>query len=195
MRPTRVLAAGMLCAGALSATAIIAPAANASTAHHEGGDRDRAGVTTVVLNPALVPVLVNTLKVKPVAPGTITAPGGRAQASFPISEIEGSVIEHRGGLSFTPIGGGTLRITQFEVDLKTGYLTAKTSVNGHRLPGRVKIFRLGPVQSIKGKSPACAGTPAGLALTPQAAGALGAPSFAGTFVGDACVLPGHDEDD
>jgi hypothetical protein len=185
----------MLCAGTLAATAIVAPAASASTVHHEGGDRDRAGVTTVVLNPALVPVLVNTLKVKPIAPGTITAPGGLAQASFPISDIDGSVIEHRGGLAFTPVGGGTLRITRFDVDLGTGFLNAKTRVNGHPLPGRVNIFRLGPVQPINGKSPSCAGTPAGLTLTPQAAGALGAPSFAGAFVGDACVLPSNDQDD
>ena len=193
MRPTRVLAAGVLCAGALATTAIVAPAAGASTGHGESGDQEQTGVTTVVLNPALVPVLVNTLKVSPVAPATVTAPRGVTQASFPISEVEGKLIEHRGGLRFTPVGGGALRITQFDVDLRTGFLSAQTSLNGQRL-GRVDVFRLGPVQPVAGKVPSCSGTAAGLTLTPQAAKALGAPSFAGAFVGDACVVPGNAED-
>jgi hypothetical protein len=195
MRPTRVLAAGVLCAGALATTAIVAPAASASTGHSDAGDREHGGVTTVVLNPKLVPVLVDTLKVKPVEPATVTAPHGVAQASFPISDIEGKVIEHRGGLRLTPVGGGSVRITQFDVDLRTGFLSAKTSVNGKRLPDRVNIFRLGPVKPINGKAPSCSGTAAGLSLTRQAAAALGAPSFAGAFVGDACVVPGDGDDD
>lgn len=194
MPSPRVLAAGMLCAGALATSAVLAPAANASTGHDGSADHDRGGVTTVVLDPALVPVLVNTLKVQPVAPGTLTSRQGVTQASFPISEVEGNVIEHRGGLRFTPVGGGTLTITKFEVDLGTGFLSAKTSLNGTRL-GEVAVFALGPVRPIGGKAPSCSGTPAGLTLTPQAAQALGAPSFSGAFVGDACVVPGSAEDD
>jgi hypothetical protein len=129
-----------------------------------------------------------------VAPGTLTSSHGRTTASFPVSEVEGKVIEHRGGLQFTAVGGGTLRITQFEVDLRTGFLSARTSLDGKRL-GEVDVFALGPVRPIAGKVPSCSGTPAGLTLTEQAAGALGAPSFAGAFVGDACVTPGSAEED
>lgn len=194
MPSPRSLAAGMLCAGALATSAVLAPAANASTGHDGSADHNRGGVTTVVLDPALVPVLVNTLKVHPVAPGTLTSHQGVTQASFPISEAEGNVIEHRGGLRFTPVGGGTLKITKFEVNLGTGFLSAKTSLNGKRL-GEVDIFALGPVRPIAGKAPSCSGTPAGLTLTPQAATALGASSFSGAFVGDACVAPRSAEDD
>jgi hypothetical protein len=184
----------VLCAGALATSAVVAPAANASTGHDGSGDGDRAGVTTVVLDPALVPVLVDTLHVGPVAPATLTAPRGVTQASFPISEVEGKVIEHRGGLRFTPVGGGALRITQFDVDLGTGFLSARTSLDGKQL-GRVDVFALGPVRAVAGEVPSCSGTPAGLTLTKQAATALGAPSFAGAFVGDACVVPQGAEDD
>jgi hypothetical protein len=194
MRSTRVLAAATLCAGALATGAVFAPSASASTEHRDADDV-RGGATTVVLSPALLPVLTGTLKVGPVAPATVTAPRGVVQASFPITEVEGKVIEHSGGLRFTPVGGGSLVITRFDVDLRTGFLDAKASLNGKRLPGRVDVFRLGPVQRINGHVPSCAGTPAGLTLTPQAAGALGAPSFAGAFVGDACVVPGENEDD
>jgi hypothetical protein len=53
----------------------------------------------------------------------------------------------------------------------------------------VDIFELGAAQPIDGEVPSCDGTQAGLTLTPEAAAALGAPSFAGAFVGDACVVP------
>ena len=193
MRSTRVLAAATLCAGALTTGAIFAPSASASTPHRDADDAHR-GATTVVLNPALLPVLTGTLKIAPVAPATVTAPRGVVQASFPITEVEGQVIEHSGGLRFTPVGGGSLVITKFDVDLRTGFLDAKARLNGKRLPGRDDIFRLGPVRPINGRAPSCEGTPAGLTLTPQAASALGAPSFAGAFVGDACVVPGEHED-
>ena len=194
MRPTRVLAAGVLCAGALAGTALVAPAAGASTGHDGSGEREHAGVTTVVLDPALVPVLTDTLHVSPLAPATLTAAKGVTKASFPISEVDGKVIEHRGGLAFTAVGGGALRITRFDVDLGTGFLSAQASLDGQRL-GRVDVFRLGPVREISGEVPSCAGTPAGLTLTATAAKALGAPSFAGAFVGDACVVPGSAQDD
>src|SRR5689334_225886 len=116
MRSTRVLAAATLCAGALITGAITAPSASAATAHDD--EEGSGGVTTVVLNPALVPVLTNTLKVAPVAPATVTAWGGAVRASFPITEVEGKVIEHSGGLRFTPVGGGSLVITRFDVDLR-----------------------------------------------------------------------------
>jgi hypothetical protein len=187
MRSTRILAAAA-CAAAVAAPLLVAPSASAhpvSAGHYASSG---AGRTTVVLNPALVPVLVNTLKVHPIAPGRLSAPAGRAQVSFPITKIEGKVIVHSGGLRFTPVGGGSLRITAFDVDLGSGFLNAKTQLNGKSLPGRVNVFKLGPVQPINGKAPACAGTPAGLTLTPQAAAAPGAPKFTGAFVGDACVV-------
>jgi hypothetical protein len=181
------------CAGALVTTVLVAPAASAATQHHESGDR--GGQTTVVLNPDLLPVLTQTLKVRTIRPGRLTAPGGAAQLSFPITAVEGKVIEHSGGLAFTPVGGGALRITSFNVDLKTGFLNAKTFLNGKRLPDRVDIFALGAVKPINGALPKCDGTAAGLTLTPGAAKALGVPSFAGAFVGDACVAPGEHEDE
>ncbi|MFC8504328.1 hypothetical protein ACFUC1_18375 [Pedococcus sp. NPDC057267] len=187
-------AAGLAAAGALALATAVATPASASTT----GDQQGNGTTTVVLNPALVPTLVDTLKVRTVTPGMLSAPGGVAQVSFPITRIKGGVISHVGGLEFTPVGGGDLKITKFDVDTNTGYLTAVTRLNGKKLPSRVKIFALGAVQPVNGAAPACAGVPAGLTLTSDAANALGAPSFAGAFVGDACVVPatdGHGDDD
>jgi hypothetical protein len=183
------------CAGALVTTVLVAPAATAETWHHDS--EDRGGQTTVVLNPQLVPVLTQTLKTHVLRPGRLTAPAGVAQLSFPITEVEGKVIEHSGGLAFTPVGGGALRITRFDVNLNTGFLNAKTWLNGRRIPGRVDIFQLGAAKPINGSIPECSGVQAGLTLTAGAAKALGAPSFTGAFVGDACVVPGQleDEDD
>ena len=113
----------------------------------------RDGVTTVVLNPALLPALTGTLKVAPVSPATVTAPRGVVQAAFPITEVEGKVIEHSGGLRFTPVGGGSLVIRNFDVNLRTGFLDARAQLNGERLPGRVDVFQLGPVQPINGRAP------------------------------------------
>jgi hypothetical protein len=39
-----------------------------------------------VLNPALVPTLVDTLKVEALASGRLSAPGGMAQVSFPMTD-------------------------------------------------------------------------------------------------------------
>ncbi len=180
----RTLALGLVGALALvSASAIPASAHSTQSASYERGR------TTVVLNPALVATLVDALKVAALSPGRLTAPGGVAQVSFPITQVKKGVVSHAGGLRFTPVGGGELKITKFDVNLNTGYLTAKTRLNGTKLPGRVNIFALGPVQAINGAVPACAGTAAGLTLTPDAANALGAPSFAGAFIGNACVVP------
>jgi hypothetical protein len=134
-------------------------------------------------------VLVDDLKVAPIRPAVLSAPGGMTQVSFPITEVEDDEIEHSGGLRFTPIGGGSLKITEFEVELDDGVLEAEVKLNGKKLKDDVDIFTLGEPQAIDGVVPDCAGTQAGLSLTPEAAAALGAPSFAGTFVGDACVVP------
>ncbi|MFC8501322.1 hypothetical protein ACFUC1_03115 [Pedococcus sp. NPDC057267] len=182
--------AAVAAAGALALTTLAASPASAS----DDTDQDSGGLTTVVLNPELVPTLVNTLKVMPIAPGQLTAPGGAAQVSFPITRVKDGVISHAGGLRFTPVGGGTLAITRFDVNLNTGYLTANTRLNRTKV-GRVNIFALGPVQPINGSAPACAGVPAGLTLTKDAANALGAPSFAGAFAGDACVVPATQTED
>jgi hypothetical protein len=185
MKITRALITTAVSAGTLAASAVLAPAALASS----DDDHESAGTTTVVLNPELVPVLVDTLKVKPIEPGELTAPDGVAQVSFPITEVDGKDIEHSGGLEFSPVVGGSLKITEFEVDLGSGVLSAdETKLNGKQL-GEVDIFELGEAQAINGEVPSCDGAQAGLTLTPEAAAALGAPSFAGAFVGDACVVP------
>lgn len=186
----RRFAAAAASAAVLASSVLLAPAAHADSRSWEPAEG--RGATTVVLNPALVPVLVGTLKVKPIAPGALIAPGGRAELVFPVTDVDGNVVEHSGGLQFTPVGGGSLRLTRFDVNLGTGVLDAKGRLNGKRLAERVDVFTLGPVQPISGSVPACSGTAAGLTLTAQAAGALGAPSFAGAFVGDACVIPRED---
>lgn len=186
MRITRARATTALTAGTLALGVIFAPSA---LADDDDSKKRAGGTTTVVLNPDLVPVLVDTLKVAPIAPGQLSAPGGVAQVSFPITEVDGKDIEHSGGLQFTTVDGGTLRITEFEVDVKNGVLSAdETSLNGKQL-GEVDIFQLGEAQPINGAVPSCDGVQAGLTLTPEAAAALGAPDFAGAFVGDACVVP------
>ncbi len=188
MRITRALATTALTTGTLALSAVLAPSAGASTGDDEWNKRS-AGVTTVVLNPELLPVLVDTLAVKPIKPGELSAPGGVAQVTFPITDVEGKEIEHSGGLRFSPVGGGSLKITEFEVDLRSGVLSAdETKLNGKQL-GEVDIFHLGEAQPINGEIPSCDGVQAGLTLTPEAAAALGAPDFAGAFVGNACVVP------
>ena len=181
--------AGLAAVGTLALATAVASPASASM----NDEAQANGTTTVVLNPALVSTLVDTLKVRTVTPGMLSAPDGVAQVSFPITRMKDGVISHVGGLGFTPVGGGDLMITKFDVDTNTGYLTAVTRLNGKKLADRVNIFALGPVQAINGANPACAGVPAGLTLTPDAANALGAPSFAGAFVGDACVVPAMDD--
>jgi hypothetical protein len=187
MRITRALVTTGLSAGVLALSAVIAPSAGASDGDDQSSNRS-GGSTTVVVNPELLPTLVDELELAPIAPAEISTPGGVAQAVFPITEVEGKEIEHSGGLQFSPIGGGSLKITEFEVDLRSGYLSAEATLNGQDID-EVNIFRLGEAQPINGAVPACAGTQAGLTLTPEAAAALGAPSFAGAFVGDACVVP------
>ena len=186
MQLSRAVVTTALSAGTLALSAMIAPSAVAST---DDDHEDRAhGTTTVVLNPDLVPVLVDTLMVQPIAPGELSAPGGVAQVSFPITEVEKDEIEHSGGLRFTPVGGGSLKITEFEVELDDMELEAETWLNGKKL-GDVDIFDLGEAMAINGEVPSCDGAQAGLTLTPEAAAALGAPDFAGAFVGNACVVP------
>ena len=169
---------------AVAATALTIGAASPAFAH-DIEDNSR-GTTTVVLNQALVPGLVG-LGVAPVAPGTLTAPNGVYQVAFPITKVKKGRIAHAGGLEFTKAAAGDVEITRFVVDTNTGFLTAKTEVNGKNV-GRIPVFKLGPTQAVsEGVVPACAGVAAGLSLTSQAAAALGVPS--GTFVGDACVVP------
>lgn len=188
MRITRALATTALSAGTLVLGAMIAPSAGASTDDDDWA-KGPAGATTVVLNPELLPVLVETLNAAPIPPAELSAPGGVAQVSFPITEVDDEEIEHSGGLHFSPIGGGSLEIAEFEVDLDSGVLSAdETTLDGKEL-GEVDIFVLGEAQPINGDVPSCEGTQAGLTLTPEAAAALGAPDFAGAFVGDACVVP------
>jgi hypothetical protein len=162
--------------------------------HGHGANHDMDnGLTTVVLNQGLVPALVG-LGVAPVAPGTLTAPNNTYQVAFPITEAEHGRIKHSGGLEFTKAAAGNVKITRFVVDTKSGFLTARTSVNGSSL-GRIAIFKLGPVQETSvGVIPACSGVAAGLTLTPTAAGALLGDSTATAFIGDACIVPSGDDD-
>jgi hypothetical protein len=188
MRTSRALVTTAMTAGTVALSAMITPGVASADDHPGWWHR---GTTTVVLNPELVPVLVDTLKVAPIRPGMLSAPDGVAQLSFPITKVKDDEIEHSGGLRFTPVGGGSLRITDFEVELDDGVLAAdKTWLNGKKL-GEVDIFALGDAQPINGEVPSCDGVQAGLTLTPGAAAALGAPDFAGAFVGDACVVPKH----
>ena len=181
MRTTRALVTTALSAGTLTLGVLAAPAAGAS-------DHSAGGATTVVLDPELLSVLVDTLQVAPVAPGELSAPDGAVQVSFPITEVDDEEIEHEGGLRFSPVGGGWLRITDFEIELEEGVLDAETTLNGTDL-GQVDIFALGAAQPINGEVPSCDGVQAGLTLTAGAAEALGAPDFAGAFIGNACVVP------
>ena len=185
MRISRALVTTSLTAGTLALSAMVAPGL-ASADGSDGGH----GTTTVTLNPDLLPVLVDTLKVMPIEPAELSAPGGVVQVSFPITANEGDEIEHSGGLAFTPVGGGSLEITEFEVEITDEEVSAdKTWLNGDQL-GEVDIFDLVAPQSIEGE-PACDGIQAGLVLTSEAAGALGAPDFTGAWVGNACVVPTH----
>jgi hypothetical protein len=172
----------------------IAVTATSAFAHGDDG-QDIGGITTVVLNQSLVPSLVG-LGVAPVAPGTLTAPGGVYQVAFPITGVDDGRIAHAGGLYFGKAVAGRVKITKFVVDTGTGFLTAKARVNGQRL-GRIPVFKLGGVKEVSpGSTPSCAGVAAGLYLTQPAADALGVAD--GTFVGDACVVPassGEQEDE
>jgi len=197
-----------IAASAVAATAVLSLVATAAPASADDGKGERSGhhrewrgghekketrgTTTVVLNQGLVSALVG-LGVAPVAPGTLTAPGGTYQVAFPISGIEDGRIAHRGGLDFSKAAAGDVKITRFVVDTKTGFLTARTSVNGQKI-GRIAVFKLGPVQEVSpGVTPACAGVAAGLTLTPAAAGALLGDTTATAFIGDACIVPSSDD--
>jgi hypothetical protein len=188
MRINRRIAAGTLVmSAALGLGAITSPA----SAHSED---DARGVTTVVLNQPLVGALVG-LGVAPVRQGSLTAPGGTYQVAFPITSITQGRIGHSGGLAFTKAAAGDVRITNFIVDTKSGFLTAKTTVNGKNI-GRIAVFSLGAVQEVSpGVTPSCAGVAAGLSLTPAAAGALLGDPTATAFIGDACVVPAAGDDD
>ena len=75
-----------------------------------------------------------------------------AQVSFPITEVEKDEVEHAGGLRFTPVGGGSLRITNFEVELDDMVLEAETWLNGKKL-GDVDIFELGKASGSTARCP------------------------------------------
>lgn len=179
--------------GLAAATALSLVAGTSVASAHDRGEGENGGTTTVVLNQALVPTLVNTLGVTVVKPGELTAPNGLAQLAFPITEIEHGKVGHRGGLDFTKAAAGDVRVTKFVVDTNKGVLTAKTKVNGKNI-GRIAIFTLGATQEVApGVTPSCNGIAAGLSLTPAAASALLGDATATAFIGDACVSPGaHD---
>ena len=202
MKINRRIAAGAIAAAAV--LSVIATAAPASAHERQLGSRSQQdswgqhenesqGLTTVVLNQGLVGALVG-LGVAPVAPGTLSAPGGTYQVAFPITGVEDGRIRHSGGLEFSKASAGDVKITRFVVDTQTGFLTARTSVNGHRI-GRIAVFKLGPVQETSpGVTPSCTGVAAGLTLTPAAAGALLGDPTKTAFIGDACIVPSGEDD-
>lgn len=196
MRINRRIGAGVVATVAvLSMLVTTSPAsAHENQRGQEGHDRHSSrGLTTVVLDQSLVGALVG-IGVAPVASGTLTSPGGIYQVAFPITSIEHGRIGHRGGLEFSKAAAGDVKITRFVVDTKTGFLTAKTTVNGKNI-GRIAVFKLGPVQEVSpGVTPSCVGVAAGLSLTPTAAAALLGDSTATAFIGDACVVPSGDDD-
>jgi hypothetical protein len=181
MRSTRaILTTTAATAGALALSVFAAPAAGAD---------EVGGVTTVVLNPDVVPVLVDDLQVGVIEPGELGDADGLAQLAFPITAIEDDEdIRHSGGLSFTTLDGATLEITEFEIEPGEGELEAEAALDGAALEDDVDVFDLGDVQAIDGE-PSCDGVAAGLTLADEAAAALGAPEFEGVFIGNACVQP------
>ena len=186
MRRFRRTLIGSVAGAALVASVAAAAPASAATANRID---ENEGTTTVVLNPAVVGTLVS-LGVSPVAPGTLTAPGGVYQVSFPITnDPTHGLVYHSGGLDFSKATGHDVRITRFIVNTASGYLTASAKVDGHWV-GRIRVFKLGASQLINGSTPSCSGIAAGLTLTQTAAGALGVPAAKGLFIGDACVVPG-----
>jgi len=178
-----------LTAGALGATVALAALVTAGPAYAASSRTTMAtpmgGLTTVTLDPTALSALVS-LGVAPIGPTRIFAQGGATVATFPIAgQPFGTFVAHSGGLSFS---GPGVRISNFLVNTSSGFLTAQTSVKGTQL-GAQRIFTLGAAQPISGSTPWCSGIAAGLTLTKVAAGALGVPSAAGLFVGDACVVP------
>lgn len=201
MMLNRRIAVGVAAASmSIACVASVGPAsAHQLSSRYDAGHRhgsqgyESKGLTTVVLNQGLVSALVG-LGVAPVAPGTLTAPNGTYQVAFPITDAEHGRIKHSGGLEFTKAAAGNVKITRFVVDTKSGFLTARTSVNGASI-GRIAVFSLGAVQETSpGVTPSCAGVAAGLTLTPTAAGALLGDSTATAFIGDACIVPSGDDD-
>ena len=176
--------------GAVAAAALVASVAAAAPASASVASNDEnEGTTTVVLNPGVVATLVS-LGVAPIAPGTLTAPGGVYQVAFPITnDPKTGVVYHSGGLDFGKASGHDVSIKRFIVNTKSGFLTASAKVDGDWV-GRIQVFQLGAVQPINSAVPSCAGIAAGLTLTQTAAAALGVPSATGLFIGDACVVTG-----
>ncbi len=188
MSKTRRTIVGAVAAAAMVVSVAAAAPASASVTHRTD---ENEGTTTVILNPAVVSTLVS-LGVAPVAPGTLTAPGGDYQLTFPITnDPTKGLVFHSGGLDFANASGHDVRITRFVVNTNTGFLTAAAKIDG-KWVGRIRVFKLGAAQPINGAVPACGGIAAGLSLTQTAAGALGVPSARGLFVGDACVVPGSE---
>jgi len=175
-------------AAALVATIGAASPANASVVARAD---EAEGATTVVLNPAVVSTLVS-LGVAPVAPGSLSAPGGVTQVAFPITnDPTHGLVYHAGGLDFAKASGHDVAITRFIVNTTSGFLTASASVDGTAV-GRIRVFKLVAAREINESVPSCAGIAAGLTLSQAAAAALGVPSAQGLFIGDACVVPGSE---
>lgn len=141
------------------------------------------GVTTVELTSAAVGAL-GPLAPAPVAPAVLG--GSPLVAAFPVvGNQNAGVVKHVGGLSLTG-AAGTLSLTNYDIVLSQGVLTADASLNGSDL-GRIPLFTVTP----EATAPGCFAS-AELFLSPQAAGALSSvfgtsTALSGADIGTACV--------
>lgn len=141
------------------------------------------GVTTVELTSAALGAL-GPLSPAPVAPAVLG--GTPVEAAFPVvGNQNAGVVKHVGGLSLTGTSG-TLSLTNYDIVLSQGVLTADASFNGTDL-GRIPLFTVQLGSAASG----CTAS-AELYLTSQAADALnsvfGTPTgLSGADIGTACV--------
>jgi hypothetical protein len=185
-RPRHHILLGTAFALLLAAMLVIAPAAQARSAHH-GKDPGKApdstflfgGATVLQLDPGAVAALGDT-------PVTALRPARAVEGGFAFPIIVGEIekpgsgeILHAGGLRFGT-GESALRLRRFIIDLDAGVLTAR--VFG---VGRVPILSLTLLPS----APEGAIAAAEARLTQQAAAALGNPSLEGALLGVATVRP------
>ena len=183
MRRTRTssvrIAIGALAAASTLALVAAAPASAASLT--QGKAR---GVTTVTLDAGTVGALGGL----GLSLGVLRPAGSDLsvlKVAFPITgNTKSGVVSHTGGLSFSA-GGTTVALTNYQIDLGSGVLSANAAVNGDSV-GRIGFLDLGAVTTPQG----CDAS-APLALNADAAAALtavfGAPNLTGAPVGVGCV--------
>jgi hypothetical protein len=183
MRSTRTtsvrIAVGALAAASTLALVAAAPASAAGLT--QGKAR---GVTTVTLDAGTVGALGGL----GLSLGVLRPAGSDLsvlKVAFPITgNAKSGVVSHTGGLSFSA-EGTTVTLTNYQIDLGSGVLSANAAVNGDSV-GRIGFLDLGSAPA----DPACDAS-ASLTLNEDAAGALTAvfeaPDLTGAPVGVGCV--------